>query len=154
MKHFSCFHYNVLYLWNLSMIFKNKRETSWFVFSFFHFFNIMMTNVYIIRECQREVRLVFKKQNIKCLMFPSCKRMNALLNVCDNENNQSTRTYVLFLQGKLKELKKYLWVSCKAKVFIRHKQKVTCLPYHKNIYTHIIVTRLQLMSILRIYGIL
>lgn len=105
MKHFSCFHYNVLYLWNLSMIFKNKRKTSWFVFSFFHFFNIMMTNVYIIRECQREVRLVFKKQNIKCLMFPSCKRMNASLNVCDNENNQSTRTYVLFLQGKLKELK-------------------------------------------------
>lgn len=61
---------------------------------------------------------------------------------------------MLFLQGKLKELKKQPWVSCKAKVFIRHKQKVTCLPYHKKIYTHIIVTRLQLMSILRIYGIL
>lgn len=46
---------------------------------------------------------------------------------------------MLFLQGKLKELKKHPWVSCKAKVFIRHKQKVTCLPYHKKIYTHIIV---------------
>lgn len=39
-------------------------------------------------------------------MFPSCKRLNALLNVCDNKKNQSRRTYVLFLQGKLKELKK------------------------------------------------
>lgn len=121
------------------MILKNKRKTSRFVFLFFIFLSIMMTNVYIIRKCQREVRLVFKKQNIKRVMFPSCKRMNALLNVCDNEKKSFTRTYVLFLQGKLKELKKHPWVSCKAKVFIRHKQKVTCLPYHKIIYTHIIV---------------
>lgn len=70
-------------------------------------------------------------------MFPFCKRMNALLNVCYNKKNQSTGTYVLFLQGKLKELKKHPWVSCKAKVFIRHKQKVTCLPYHKkNLYSY------------------
>lgn len=87
-------------------------------------------------------------------MFPSCKRLNALLNVCDNKKNQSTRTYVLFLQGKLKELKKNPSTSCKAKVFVRHKQKVTCLPYHKKIFTHIIVTRLHLMRILRIYGII
>lgn len=67
------------------MILKNKRKTSRFVFLFFIFLSIMMTNVYIIRKCQREVRLVFKKQNIKRVIFPSCKRMNALLNVCDNE---------------------------------------------------------------------
>lgn len=107
LKHFSCFHYNVLNLQNLYMIFKNKPQVILICFFVVFFFgSIMMTNVYIIRKCQRAVCLVFKKQNIKCLIFPSCKRLNALLNVCDNEKNQSTRTYVLFLQGKLKELKK------------------------------------------------
>ena len=41
---------------------------------------------------------------------------------------------MLFLQGKLKELKKHPWVSCKAKVFIRHKQKVTMITALHIIY--------------------
>lgn len=60
-------------------------------------------------------------------MFPSCKRLNALLNNCDNEKKKVTRTYVLFLPGILESLKKKPRTSSKAKKKLRHKQKVTCL---------------------------
>lgn len=87
-------------------------------------------------------------------MFPSCKRLNALLNVCDNEKNQSSRTYLLFLQGKLKELKKNTIDILQSKGFCTTYKKSHVYRIIKNIFTHRIVTRLQLMSILRIYGII